>query len=91
LERTNETKIRPYRNRRSVRYRWYAHAVIPGMACWHGRGGMIILRFFINRVPDTWEPVTIWYLVAIETLLDAFVISMLIYWIRTLLSMVGEA
>jgi hypothetical protein len=52
---------------------------------------MIILRFFINRVPDTWEPVTIWYLVAIETLLDAFVISMLIYWIRTLLSMVGEA
>lgn len=43
---------------------------------------MIFLRIFINRIPDTWEPSTVWYLAAAETLIEAFVISVLVYLIR---------
>ena len=43
---------------------------------------MIILRVFINRIPDTVEPSTIWYLAAIETLVEVFGISLLVYLIR---------
>lgn len=43
---------------------------------------MIILRIFINRIPDTVEPSTIWYLAAVEILVEAFVISLLVALIR---------
>jgi DNA modification methylase len=35
-----KTKKHPYRPSRSVRYRRHAHAVVPGVPGWHGRGGM---------------------------------------------------
>ncbi len=38
---------------------------------------MIVLRIFINKIPDTWEPSTVWYLAAAETLIEAVVISVL--------------
>ena len=38
---------------------------------------MIVLRIFIDRIPDTWEPSTVWYLAAAETLIEVFLISVL--------------
>lgn len=39
---------------------------------------MIFIRAFMDKIPDTWEPGVVWYLVAIETLLEAFIIRLLI-------------
>ena len=44
---------------------------------------MIFVRHFIDKIPDTWEPLTVWYLVGIETLVEVFMLSILIYFIRT--------
>jgi hypothetical protein len=43
---------------------------------------MIILRIFIDKIPDTWEPHTVWYLAAIETLVEVFLISVVYAIIR---------
>jgi hypothetical protein len=43
---------------------------------------MIILRIFINRIPDSWEPSTVWYLAAVETMIEAILISLLVLWMR---------
>jgi hypothetical protein len=40
---------------------------------------MIIIRIFINHVPDTWEPSSVWYLAGIETLIEAFLVSVLMF------------
>lgn len=43
---------------------------------------MIFLRIFIDKIPDSWEPDTIWYLAAIETIVEAFLISVIYMAIR---------
>jgi hypothetical protein len=35
------------------------------------------LRIFINRIPDTWEPSTIWFLAGVETIIEAALLSLL--------------
>lgn len=44
---------------------------------------MIFMRLFIDKIPDTWEPSTVWYLAAAETLIEAFLLSILVYFVRT--------
>ena len=43
---------------------------------------MIILRIYINRIPDNWDPSIIWYLAGIETLIEAVVVSYLLALLR---------
>jgi hypothetical protein len=43
---------------------------------------MIILRIFIDKIPDTWEIDTIQYLAAIETLIEVFVLSVIVYFVK---------
>jgi hypothetical protein len=40
---------------------------------------VIFVRIFIDRIPDSWEPAVVWYLAALETLIEVFLIS-LVWW-----------
>lgn len=43
---------------------------------------MIVVRMFIDSIPDEWEPEIIWLLVGLETLVEVFVLSVAIYLFR---------
>ena len=42
---------------------------------------MILMRIFMDRIPDTVEPQVIWYWVAVETLMEVAIISGVFAWV----------
>lgn len=42
---------------------------------------MIFVRLFIDKIPDTWSNQDVWTLAAIETLVEAFLLSILGYFV----------
>jgi hypothetical protein len=48
------------------------------------RGFMIFVRLFIDKIPDTWEPSTVLYLAAVETIIEVFLLSVVVYLARSI-------
>lgn len=43
----------------------------------------MIVYFLIDKIPDDWEPKTIWYLFGFDLLIEVFIFSTVCLFIRT--------